>query len=78
MNDDKGPSTLKDLIDPEHLLQAIQNSVEHGDETAHGITGLHFKNYTIIVRKRKGFSWYIELKFKRGERETRSRLTHSS
>jgi hypothetical protein len=75
MSGDKGPSTLKNLIDPEHLLQAIANSLDHTDETAHGITGLHFKNYMIIVHKRKGLSWYIECKFKRGERDTRSSLT---
>jgi hypothetical protein len=71
MDGDNSPLTLSKIIDPEHLLQAIQNSLEHCDETAHGITGLHFKNYTIIVHKRKGLSWLIELKFKRGERETR-------
>jgi hypothetical protein len=78
MIEDEKSATLKDLIDPEHLLQAIANSLEHGKETAHGTTGLHFENYTILVHKRKGFCWYIELKFKRGERETRSCLTHSS
>jgi len=67
---DNRPLTLKGVINPEHLLQAIENSLEHGDETAHGITGLHFKDYTITVHKRKGFSWLIECKFKRGERET--------
>jgi hypothetical protein len=73
MDGDKGPLPLKDLIDPEHLFQAIDNSMEHSHETAHGITGLHFKNYTIAVHKRKGLCWYIELKFKRGERN----LLHS-
>lgn len=75
MRGDEKSATPKDVIDPEHLLEAIDNSLEHGHETAHGITGLHFKNYTITVHKRKGLSWYIELKFKRGERETRSCLT---
>lgn len=75
MTGDSRPSTLKEVIDPEHLVQAIGNSLEHGDETAHGTTGLHFKRYTIIVHKRKGlFSWNIECKF-RGERETRPSLT---
>jgi hypothetical protein len=78
MRGDEKSATLKDLIDPEHLLQAIQNSLEHGDETAHGITGLHFRNYTIVVHKRKGFCWLVECKFKRGERDTRSSLTQSS
>lgn len=71
MNRDTSRLTMRGIIDPEHLLRAIQNSLEHGDETAHGTTGLHFKHYTIIVHKRKGlFSWNIECKFKRGERET--------
>jgi hypothetical protein len=78
MDGENSPLKLSKIIDPEHLLQAIQNSLEHSEETAHGITGLHFKNYTIIVRKRKGLSWYIELNFKRGERDTRSSLTSSS
>ena len=60
-------SKLKGIIDPEHLVQAISNSLEHSDETDHGTTGLHFKNYSIIVQKRKGFCWTIECKFKRGE-----------
>jgi hypothetical protein len=64
MSADKGPITLKGVIEPEHLLQAIENSLEHSDETAHGITGLHFKNYTITVHKRKSLAWYVELKFK--------------
>jgi hypothetical protein len=70
MTEDEKSATLKDLIDPEHLLQAIANSLDHSAETSHGITGLYLKDYRIIVRKRKGFSWYIELKFKRGERQT--------
>ncbi len=70
MHGDKGPVTLKGTIEPEHLLQAIENSLAHGHETAHGVTGLHFKDYTIIVHKRKGLAWYIECKFKRGERDS--------
>ncbi len=68
ITDDKS-ATLKDLIDPEHLLQAIDNSLLHSDETAHGVTGLTFRKYTITVRKRKDFSWYIECKFKPVERQ---------
>ena len=64
------PLTLKGVINPEHLLQAIENSLAHGDETAHGITGLHFKDYTITVHKRKGLSWLIECKFKHGPRDS--------
>lgn len=52
------------MIEPEHLLQAIDNSLEHSDGTAHGTTGLHFKKYSIIVHKRKGFCWTIECNFK--------------
>jgi hypothetical protein len=54
----------KNPINPKHLVKAILNSLEHCDETAHAVTGLHFPNYTIIVRKRREFCWYIECKFK--------------
>jgi hypothetical protein len=64
MDEDSKSSMLKEIIDPEHLLQAIANSLEHSDETAHGITGLHFKNYTITVQKMKSLAWFVELKFK--------------
>jgi len=75
---DKKPVTLKDLIDPEHLLQAIKNSLNHSGETAHGVTGLVFKRYTITVRKKAGLSWSVECRF-RGEDtdfslQTRKRL----
>ena len=62
MDEDNCPLTLRVIIDPEHLVRAIQNSLEHSDETAHGITGLHFKDYSIIVHKRKGLCWLIECK----------------
>jgi len=75
VNGDKGPSTLKGIIDPEHLLQAISNSLEHCDETAHGVTGLHFGRYTLTVRKLKGLSWQIQCKFKSSERQ-RPRPAH--
>ena len=65
---DKKPAILKDLIAPEHLLQAIDNSLMHCDETAHRVTGVHFEKYTITVHRRKGLSWYIECKFKPGPR----------
>jgi hypothetical protein len=64
MGGDKESSKLNGVIDPEHLLQAIKNSVEHCDENAHGVTGLTFKHYTIVVRKRTGLSWVVECKFK--------------
>ena len=67
MDGDNMSPTLKDVIEPEHLLQAIQNAVEHGDETAHGVTGLTFKRYTITVRKKAGLSWYVECRFKKGD-----------
>ena len=66
MNEDKSPLMLKDAIEPEHLLQAIQNSFEHSDETAHGVTGLTFKRYTIKVRMKKWLCWQIECRFKAG------------
>jgi hypothetical protein len=56
----KKPATLKDLIAPEHLLQAIDNSLQHSCETSHGVTGLSFKRYTIIVHKKIGLKWFIE------------------
>ena len=64
MRGDEQAATLKNMIDPEHLLQAIKNSVEHCEENAHGVTGLTFKLYTIVVRKRPGLSWVVECKFK--------------
>ena len=65
MNADKGPIALKGVIEPEHLLQAIQNALEHSDETAHGVTGLTFKRYTITVRKKAGLSWSVECRFRK-------------
>lgn len=73
MNNDDRRMTLKDIVDPGHLVQAVENSFQHSDETAHGVTGLGFKDYLILVRKRKDFGWYIECNFKRGKRETTSR-----
>lgn len=67
MTNDKKPVVLKDLIAPEHLLQAIDNSLMHSGETAHGVTGVHFAKYAIVVQKRKGLSWIVELKFKTRE-----------
>lgn len=75
MSQHNRPSVLNDVIDPEHLLQAIRNSLEHSGETAHGTTGLHFPGYTIVVHRKKGYCWQIELKFKRGERETNPPVT---
>ena len=61
------PVSLKDRIDPAHMLQAIENSFEHHHETAHGMTGITFEHYTIIVRKKPGFRWSVECRFKRGD-----------
>jgi len=81
----KKSATPKNPINPKHLMKAILNSLEHCDETAHAVTGLHFPHYTIIVRKRKEFSWYIECKFKpvpveikqgRHDRRSRRRLRY--
>jgi hypothetical protein len=66
MQENRMPSTLKDMIDPEHLLRAIENSVANSSGTTHGVTGLRFENYTIIVRRKKGFSWLVECKFNAG------------
>ena len=38
MEGEKTSLKLKGVIDPEHLLQAIRNSLEHSHETAHGVT----------------------------------------
>jgi hypothetical protein len=58
------PLSLKERIDHAHLFQALENSLEHGRETPHGVTGLTFKDYTITVHRRKNFSWLIKVKFK--------------
>lgn len=62
MYDDETFRTLKNVIDPEHLVRAIANSLEHSEETSHGVTGLRFKNYSIVVRKKPGLRWLIECK----------------
>ena len=69
MTRDEKPVTLKDRIDPAHLLQAIKNSLDHSGDTAHGVTGLVFKRYTIIVRKKAGFCWSVECRFKREDND---------
>jgi hypothetical protein len=65
MDVDKGPLTLKGVIEPEHMCRAIQNALEHSDETAHSVTGLTFKRYTITVRKRAALSWSVECRFRK-------------
>jgi hypothetical protein len=67
MDRDNKSSKLRGIIDPEHLLQAIRNSLEHSDETAHGVTGLVFKRYTIIVRKRPRLCWSVECRFSKAD-----------
>jgi hypothetical protein len=62
---DTRSSKLKGIIEPEHLLQAIQNALEHSDETAHGVPGLTFKRYIITVRKKTGLSWSVECRFRK-------------
>jgi hypothetical protein len=66
MDLDSKSSTLNHLVKPEHLLQAIENALAHSGETTHGVTGLRFKKYTILVRQKKGYSWLVECKFKAG------------
>jgi|HubBroStandDraft_2_1064218.scaffolds.fasta_scaffold246450_3 hypothetical protein len=70
-------SKLKGIIDPEHLLQAIKNSVEHSEETAHGVTGLVFKHYTINVRKKPGLNWSVECRFRKGD-STSAPIKHNA
>lgn len=65
MREDEHAAMLKNMIDPEHLLQAIRNAMEHSNETAHGVTGLTFKRYTITVRKKAYLSWSVECRFRR-------------
>jgi hypothetical protein len=72
MDGETRPSKLKGTIDPEHLLQAIENALLHSDETAHGVTGLTFKRYTITVRKKAGLSWSVECRFKKEDRRPQS------
>jgi hypothetical protein len=67
MNDNN--ESLIGVIDPLHLLLALRNSLEHSDETAHGVTGLTFKNYTIKVRKKQDFCWIVDCKFKKRDAE---------
>jgi hypothetical protein len=67
MDGDKKSSKLKGIIDPKHLLQAIRNSLEHSEETAHGVTGLVFKRYAIIVRKRPRLCWTVECRFSKAD-----------
>lgn len=69
MKADMTPPALKAMIDPEHLLKAIENSVSHSSDTSHGTTGLHFERYSIIVRRKKGLCWLIECKPRPAERE---------
>jgi hypothetical protein len=85
MNSDDSPSALSRIIDPAHLLQAIENSLQHSGETEHGVTGVTFKSYTITVRRKKDLCWSIECKFKpvpaetkqgRHIRRSRRRLEH--
>lgn len=64
VGEEEAKPSLKDRIDPAHLLQAIENSFEHSDATSHGCTGVTFPNYSIRVNKRTGLSWIIECKFK--------------
>ena len=78
MDGDTRSSKLRGTIDPVHLLQAIENSLEHNDETAHGITGLHFENYTIIVRRKQGLCWLVECRFKKEDADPSLQPTERS
>jgi hypothetical protein len=65
MKGDEQTATLKSMIDPQDLLQAIENSLEHSDETAHGVTGITFERYTITVREKAGLCWSVECRFRK-------------
>jgi hypothetical protein len=78
MDGDTRPSKVNGIIDPEHLLQAIENALHHSDETAHGVTGLTFKRYTITVRKKAGFSWSVECRFKKEDADLSLQATERS
>jgi hypothetical protein len=78
MDQDTRSSNLKGIIDPEHLLQAIKNSLEHSDETAHGVTGLTFKRYTITVRKRAALSLSVECRFRKADTDVSLQATKRS
>lgn len=58
------PLCAEHRIDPAHVAQALHNSLLHSNESAHGVTGLTFKHYTIVVRKKPGLCWVVECKFK--------------
>jgi hypothetical protein len=60
-------------VDPEHVAQALANSLAHASETAHQITGLHFEKYTILVYPRANRSWLIEVKPRQAEIPTPGR-----
>jgi hypothetical protein len=78
MDGDTRSSKLKGIIDPEHLLQAIKNSIEHSEETAHGVTGLVFELYTITVRKKPGLNWSVECQFRRVDADLSRQATKGS
>jgi hypothetical protein len=87
MNSDDSPAAISRIIDPAHLLQEIENSLQHSGETEHGVTGLTFKCYTITVRRKKNLCWSIECKYKpmpikteqgRHNRRSRRRLEHDN
>jgi len=78
MGGDDRSSTLKGIIDPEHLLQAIENSLEHSGETSHGVTGAVFKRYKIIVRKKSSFSWSVECRFRKEDTDVNVKPTKRS
>jgi hypothetical protein len=78
MRGDEQTATLKSMIDPEHLLQAIENALRHNDETAHGVTGIKFKRYTITVRRKAGFSWSVERRFKKEDEDLSLQPVHDA
>jgi hypothetical protein len=69
MSQNNKVSSIAGPIDPLHILEAIENSLKHSEETSHGVTGLTFQQYTITVRKRKNLCWLVECKFRAVERQ---------
>jgi hypothetical protein len=69
VEDENEPSLrLEDLIDPAHLLKAIENALRYSVDAPCGVTGLSFERYRIIVRQGKDFTWHVQCRFKQSHR----------
>jgi hypothetical protein len=56
------------VIDPLHILKAIENSLAYADDAPAGVTGISFERYRILVKKVKDFNWRIQCRFKKHRR----------